>query len=853
MSTTEDLLRRKRTEERTEEIDYALATDEAPIALEETLTEISVDTTSQPTTSVLSSLARGLKAEDFVFGEVIGEGTQAQVSLAEYRGTAIASSEVIIKTYLRTGQKGSQRSKELAARVYDELRELKDIGHPALPEVYGLFETTDAKSHVQQNLVMESIHGEPFTNKINPEIEPASSIYWVKQLLDFVEHMQSLGKAHRDLKLENIIIENDAGRLRVLDAGGVTSDIRATLGSTLMEKGSVFGSLKYMAPEQVNGNTKPNSDIYSIGLMLYELLAGEEVEGAVCATHNNLDFTKLEKKIIERTGSARFASSITKIVDSMTKEDYNERAKTAIELREKLAEVEIHLRYGPEVKKEEISDITIIPQDALEEKTAGTYQGKEHLSRIHSTHKILTTYLKGPFRDSHKIERIQDYLTSEKDLNADQKMMVKETIRLLKEEKEIPEILRFTNNFKSSYRALGFNLSELRQMSETITGRSIGTNFEGNSTGEEFQRRNVDLFVENCHELLAYAQKQGVSAETLNETFHILKTKSKATFTGFDKEKYTVNLKKAKKGELKDLEERITADSHSLDKRSLALAATLEDEGFRFDYKNSEENDHVRYNGKMASDTKAPDERDFRASKQNLLNGSIAIIAGSLWASMPSVDLSDVIVSLVVSPIGYGILKLGHRNDYQGQIERHYAPKNIANALLETYQAVGTDIKGTLEEVADVSLSPYQILERVKEKVRERKTEPSERQENRYSVSESYTISERLVRLKNAMWDHELLSPEEYQIEMSRRNEPVRVEEPSRYDNSLSNIVRGVGTPEIDNIITNEIGVGDYKNLNEGYNRESIIYLGSKNTPLNISKINKLKNDSSLIKLNKKI
>src|SRR3989344_3300720 len=432
MSTAEDLSRHKRTEERTEEIDNALAKDEAPIALEETLTETIVDTTSQPTASVLSSLARGLKAEDFVFGEVVGEGTQAQVSLAEYRGTAIPNPEVIIKTYLRTGQKGSKRSKELAARVYDELRELKDIGHPALPEVYGLFETTDAKHHIQQNLVMESIHGEPFTNKINPEIEPATSIYWVEQLLNFVQHMQSLGKAHRDLKLENIIIENDAGRLRVLDAGGVTSDIRATLGSTLMEKGSVFGSLKYMATEQVNGNTKPNSDIYSVGLMLYELLAGEEVEGAVCSTHNNLDFTKLEKKLIERTGSARFASSITKIVDSMTKGDYTERAKTAVELREKLAEVDRYLCYGPKVKKEEVSEISVIAKDSLEEKTAGTDQRKGNFSRFYSTSQELSKILSDHFRDPEKLEKMREYL-SKNSLNDDQRRLVEHVITIFEE------------------------------------------------------------------------------------------------------------------------------------------------------------------------------------------------------------------------------------------------------------------------------------------------------------------------------------------------------------------------------------------------------------------------------------
>ena len=92
---------------------------------------------------------------------------------------------------------------------------------------------------------------------------------FVRQILNAARFAHRKGIVHRDLKPQNVLIDED-GRARVADFGiarGESSDITAT--------GSVMGTAQYLSPEQAQGKeTTPRSDIYSIGVILYEALTG---------------------------------------------------------------------------------------------------------------------------------------------------------------------------------------------------------------------------------------------------------------------------------------------------------------------------------------------------------------------------------------------------------------------------------------------------------------------------------------------------------------------------------------------------------------------------------------------------
>jgi serine/threonine-protein kinase len=111
-------------------------------------------------------------------------------------------------------------------------------------------------------------------------MSPKEAIDFTRQILNAARFAHRKGIVHRDLKPQNVLID-DEGRARVADFGiaraGESSDITAT--------GSVMGTAQYISPEQAQGKpTTPRSDIYSIGVILYELLTGRvpfEGESAV--------------------------------------------------------------------------------------------------------------------------------------------------------------------------------------------------------------------------------------------------------------------------------------------------------------------------------------------------------------------------------------------------------------------------------------------------------------------------------------------------------------------------------------------------------------------------------------------
>jgi len=101
------------------------------------------------------------------------------------------------------------------------------------------------------------------------------------KLLEGVEYLHNSGVCHRDLKPSNIFVMNDGSQLRIIDFGTAqyyqkTEDSHMV---TLKELWSPTGTANYKSPEQIVGNTNEKSDIYSVGLILYEMVSKKKPFG----------------------------------------------------------------------------------------------------------------------------------------------------------------------------------------------------------------------------------------------------------------------------------------------------------------------------------------------------------------------------------------------------------------------------------------------------------------------------------------------------------------------------------------------------------------------------------------------
>lgn len=124
-------------------------------------------------------------------------------------------------------------------------------------------------------IVMEYIDGETLGQKmVREQIQASTALKTARRVASALQYAHRRGVAHLDLKPENIIIENGTGIARVLDFGLA----RFQDGSSEATASAVSGTFMYMAPEQLKSETRligPSSDLYSLGTVLFEMLAGK--------------------------------------------------------------------------------------------------------------------------------------------------------------------------------------------------------------------------------------------------------------------------------------------------------------------------------------------------------------------------------------------------------------------------------------------------------------------------------------------------------------------------------------------------------------------------------------------------
>ena len=206
-------------------------------------------------------ISKGQKINDrYEVTKLIGEGGMANVYLGY---DTILERDVAIKV-LRGDLSDDEK---FVRRFRREAQNASLLNHPNIVQIYDVGED-DGNFYI----VMEYIKGQTLKQLIKKrgKLTPAETVDIISQLTDGLAHAHDSYIIHRDIKPQNIMILED-GMVKITDFG-IAMALNA---SDLTQTNSVMGSVHYLPPEQASGKGSTiKSDIYSLGILMYEMLAG---------------------------------------------------------------------------------------------------------------------------------------------------------------------------------------------------------------------------------------------------------------------------------------------------------------------------------------------------------------------------------------------------------------------------------------------------------------------------------------------------------------------------------------------------------------------------------------------------
>ena len=213
----------------------------------------------------MSTLPPGSKLGRFEISTVLGQGAMGVVYLAN---DPEIERPVAIKTVRPEAMRGESAA-EIEARFLKEAKLAGRLQHPSIVTVYDVGRDRDVCF-----IAMEYVDGKPLTRYLTAAdtLPLSGKIGIIRQVAEALAHAHERGVLHRDIKPGNILIAKD-GRVKVTDFG--IGKFTAAATSELTRTGQMVGSPAYMSPEQVRGEkVDARSDLFSLGVVLYELLTG---------------------------------------------------------------------------------------------------------------------------------------------------------------------------------------------------------------------------------------------------------------------------------------------------------------------------------------------------------------------------------------------------------------------------------------------------------------------------------------------------------------------------------------------------------------------------------------------------
>ncbi len=212
-------------------------------------------------------LPAGTSAGEYVLDALIGEGGCGRVYRATHAATGRAAAVKVIQPTGDDGERGRVRFER-------EARAASAVRHPNLVEVLEVGTLADGRPY----FAMELLDGQNLSELIRSagRLSPAEALEILEPVCAALQAVHDAGIIHRDIKGGNVFLAQQGGRrvVKLLDFG-VAKLLAPQAGPALTQEGQWVGTPSVMAPEQFQGGAvDARTDIYSLGVMLYQLLTG---------------------------------------------------------------------------------------------------------------------------------------------------------------------------------------------------------------------------------------------------------------------------------------------------------------------------------------------------------------------------------------------------------------------------------------------------------------------------------------------------------------------------------------------------------------------------------------------------
>jgi eukaryotic-like serine/threonine-protein kinase len=268
--------------------------------------------------------------ERYTLLEVLGGGGMARVYLAHDN---VLGRDVALKVL----REQYADDTDFVERFRREAKNAASLNHPTIVQVYDQGRAEDGPNY----MAMEYVPGHTLAERIKRRgpLDPSEVAGIASQVADALAVAHQRGIVHRDIKPQNVLL-TASGEAKVSDFGIA----RAASARTMTEANVLLGTAAYMSPEQVRGErVGPQSDLYSLGIVLYEMLTGElpyTAEDPIATAVKRLD----EPPRHPREANPAVSQELDALTAKLLANDPNDRYTSAAELAEDLRRVRDGLR-----------------------------------------------------------------------------------------------------------------------------------------------------------------------------------------------------------------------------------------------------------------------------------------------------------------------------------------------------------------------------------------------------------------------------------------------------------------------------------------------------------------------------
>jgi len=272
-----------------------------------------------------------LIAGRYRIGQLVGRGGMAEV----YEGYDTRLGRTVAIKLLKSDLANDAN---FEAKFRQEAQASARMAHPSIVRIYdaGEEETTDPNGNVVKTpfIIMELVKGRLLRDLIHEgKVDTDRAVKFISGILSALEVSHRSGVIHRDIKPANVMVgENDSVKVMDFGIARAVSDNSATQAATA----GIVGTAQYFSPEQARGDAvDARTDLYSTGIILYELLAGRppfKGESAVSVAYQHVS----EEAPLPSSHNPGVSGELDAVVARAMAKDRDERYQTAEEFREHL-------------------------------------------------------------------------------------------------------------------------------------------------------------------------------------------------------------------------------------------------------------------------------------------------------------------------------------------------------------------------------------------------------------------------------------------------------------------------------------------------------------------------------------